>query len=79
MRQMPEKQRNVLRAIAAEGEARNVRSGAFAKKYGLQSPSSVNSAIKGLLEKDLITEEGGAYAVYDKFLEIWMRGGDSLG
>ncbi len=73
LRQMPEKQRNVLRAIAAEDEARNVRSGAFAKRYGLQSPSSVNSAIKGLLEKDFINEEDGAYAVYDKFLEIWMK------
>ena len=52
---MPEKQRNVFIAISAEGEARSVKSGAFAKKYHLPSPSSVNSALKGLFNnaKDL--------------------------
>ena len=73
LRQMPEKQRNVLIAISAEGEARSVKSGAFAKKYHLPSPSSVNSALKGLLEKDFITQEGDAYMVYDKFFDMWLR------
>lgn len=74
LRQMPEKQRNVLIAISMEGEARNVRSGAFAQKYHLTSPSSVNSAIKGLLEKDFITQRGDAYVVYDKFFDLWLKG-----
>lgn len=74
LRQMPEKQRNVFIAISTEGEARNVRSGAFAKKYHLPSPSSVNSAIKGLLEKDFITQRGDAYVVYDKFFDLWLKG-----
>ena len=73
LRQMPEKQRNVFIAISAEGEARSVKSGAFAKKYHLPSPSSVNSALKGLLEKDFITQEGDAYMVYDKFFDMWLR------
>lgn len=73
LRQMPEKQRNVLIAIAAEGEAKNVRSGSFAKKYHLPSPSSVNSAIKGLLEKDFITKNEDAYTVYDKFFDLWLK------
>lgn len=73
LRQMPEKQRNVLMAISAEGEARNVRSGAFAKKYRLPSPSSVSSAVKGLLEKDFITQQGDAYVVYDSFFNLWIR------
>ena len=72
LRQMPEKQRAVFIAISAEGTARNVRSGAFAKKYHLPSPSSVNSAIKGLLEKDFITQSGDAYVVYDKFFSLWL-------
>lgn len=74
LRQIPEKQRNVFIAISTEGEARNVRSGAFAKKYHLPSPSSVNSAIKGLLEKDFITQRGDAYVVYDKFFDLWLKG-----
>lgn len=73
MRQMPEKQRNVFIAISLEGEARNVKSGAFVKKYHLVSPSSVNSAIKGLLEKDFITQHDGTYVVYDKFFALWVN------
>ena len=73
LRQMPEKQRAVFIAISAEGAAKNVRSGAFAKKYHLPSPSSVNSAIKGLLEKDFITQSGDAYVVYDKFFDLWIQ------
>ena len=73
LKQMPEKQRNVFIAIAVEGEARNVKSGAFAKKYHLISPSSVNSALKGLLEKDFITQQDDAYVVYDKFFDIWIK------
>lgn len=73
LRQMPEKQRNVFMAISAEGEAHNVRSGTFARKYHLTSPSSVNSALKGLLEKDFITQDGDAFVVYDKFFDLWLK------
>ena len=73
LRQMPEKQRNIFFAISIEGEARSVKSGAFAKKYHLPSPSSVNSALKGLLEKDFITREGDVYMVYDKFFDLWLK------
>lgn len=71
--QMPDKQRRVLIAIGVEGSARNVRSGAFAKRHNLPSPSSVNSAVKGLIEKDLITMEGDSYSIQDKFLALWLR------
>lgn len=73
LQQIPEKQRNVFLAIATEGKAQNVNSGAFTKKYHLQSPSSVNSAIKGLLDKDLIIQQDNAYVVYDKFFALWLR------
>jgi len=70
--QLPEKQRQVMLSICEEGKAKNITSGDFAKKHGLPSPSSVSSAVKGLLERDLITVSNGAYMVYDKFFEIWM-------
>lgn len=73
LRQMAEKQRNTFLAIAMEGKARNVTSGTFAKKYHLPSPSSVNSAVKGLLERDFITENEGAYSVYDQFFCLWLK------
>lgn len=74
LRQMPERQRNVFLAISAEGEARLVKSGAFVAKYHLGSPSSVNSAVKGLLEKDFITQDGDALVVYDRFFDLWVKG-----
>ena len=73
--QMPEKQRIVFRAIAQEGSARNVLSTAFVQKHHLQSASSVSSALKALLDKDLVTLENGEYSVYDQFFALWMRRG----
>ena len=73
LRQMPEKQRNVFIAIAIEGEIANVTSGAFARKYHLPSASSVNSAVKGLLAKDFITQGKNGYQAYDKLFALWVR------
>lgn len=70
--QLPEKQKQVLVAINKEGQARNVVSGAFSKRHGLVSPSSVRSALTGLLDKDFITKERDYYQVYDLFFSIWL-------
>ncbi|GHT22576.1 ATPase [Bacteroidia bacterium] len=69
---LPEKQKELLIAIAKEGNAQAVTSGAFVKKYKLTSGSSVQAALKGLLEKDFITKEAAIYKIYDKFLGIWL-------
>ena len=70
--QLPEKQRQVMIAIGEAGKAKNITSGEFVKKYGLPSASSVASAVKGLLERDLITASNGEYMIYDKFFALWM-------
>lgn len=72
MYQLPEKQSLVLRAIARDGKAKNLTSGAFIKRHGLLSASSVKSAVPALLDKGLITNDKGVYQVYDKFLEMWL-------
>ncbi len=66
------KQKLILQAIAKEGNARNVTSSAFIKKYNLPSASSVQSAIKGLLKNDIITQEEEAYRIYDYFFATWL-------
>lgn len=71
--QMPEKQKEVFIAIAAEGNVKNISGSAFVKKHRLTSASSVLSAVKGLLEKDFITQEKNVYSVYDKFFALWMN------
>ena len=69
---IPEKQKELLYAIALDGEASAITSATFIRKHSLSSASSVQSAVKKLLEKDLITENGKIYAVSDKFLGIWI-------
>lgn len=69
---IPEKQKELLYAIALDGEASSITSAAFVRKHSLSSASSVQSAVKKLIEKDLITENGKIYAVSDKFLGIWI-------
>jgi hypothetical protein len=70
---IPEKQKELLIAITKEGKAKAITSAAFIKKYKLSSSSSVQSALKGLLEKDFITQELGIYQIYDQFLGIWLK------
>lgn len=70
---MPEKQKELLIAITKEGEAKAITSGTFIKKYKLLSASSVQAAIKGLLEKEYVTQEMGVYKIYDRFLGIWLK------
>jgi AAA+ ATPase superfamily predicted ATPase len=69
---LPEKQKELLIAITKEGKAQAVTSGTFVRKYKLTSGSSVQAALKGLLEKDFITKEKGVYKIYDKFLGVWL-------
>ena len=73
LRQMPEKQRNVFLAIAAEGQVKSISGGKFVHKYRLPSTSSVVSAAKGLLEKDFITQNDNVYSVYDRFFQLWIE------
>ena len=37
-----------------------------------RSASSVMSAVKALLDKDFITQEGDTYFVYDQFFALWL-------
>lgn len=69
---LPERQKEVLFAIAKEGKATEITSTDFIKKHGLHSPSSVQSAVKQLLDKELITKEGVVYLVYDRFFGLWL-------
>ena len=69
---LSERQKEILFAIAKEGKAMETTSADFINKHGLHSPSSVQSAIKQLLDKELITKDGTAYQVYDRFFGLWL-------
>ena len=62
-----------LEYIAAEGQVKNISGGKFVHKYRLPSTSSVVSAVKGLLEKDFITQNDNVYSIYDRFFQLWIE------
>lgn len=73
--QLPAKQKELLYAICNAGKARNIMSSAFIRKHHLPSASFTQGAIKGLLEKDFVTETDGTYELYDKFFGEWLKRG----
>ena len=70
---IPEKQKELLYAIAKEGEAVQILSASFIKRHSLASASSVQTATKKLLEKDIITEVNKVYSVTDKLFAMWIN------
>ena len=71
--QMPERQRLLFLAIAKEGKARQITGGDFIKRHNMNSASSVDSAMGGLLEKDFITKDKDTYSLYDQFFTLWLK------
>lgn len=70
------KQKVLLKAICKEcvlmcDRIGGLTSSAFIKKYALASSSSVQSALKGLIEKEFVVSEDGQYIVSDLFFMEW--------
>ncbi len=63
----------LMKAVASAGVVKNINANEFIRTYSLKTPSSVNAALKTLLDKELlyITPEG--YRVYDRFFGMWLK------
>lgn len=70
--QLPAKQKDMLEALAREGKARNITSRDFLRRYSMTA-SSVQAAVRALLEKDLVTHHLGEYELCDRFLALWIK------
>lgn len=70
---LPIKQKSLLYALVKENGAQNITSAAFIQKHKLLSASSVQSALKGLYEKDIVTELNDTWYVYDVFLSHYIQ------
>ena len=68
-----EQQKALLYAICKEGTARQITSAAFVRNHNLRSQSSVQSAVKRLLEYDLITGQEHSYHISDPLLSLWIQ------
>lgn len=64
----------LLKAVAKEGVVTEINSGNFIAKYALKGASSVNSALKKLINNELIYRTTKGYIIYDRFMTIWLRG-----
>ena len=68
-----EKQKELLYAIAKDGKAKAITSAKFIKGHRLSSASSVQSAAKILLDKDIITKSGRIWSVTDRLFGLWIN------
>jgi hypothetical protein len=63
---------SLFHAIAKEKGIKEPTSKAFTQKYGLPA-SSIQRALKNLIEKEMIFEENGRYYVYNQYLSYWLQ------
>jgi len=66
-------QTRVLYAIAAEGTIREIQGKNFLTKHGLGVASTVKTAVKSLVEKEMLMDNCGEYQIYDRFFNLWLR------
>lgn len=66
-------QKELLYAIANEGRAQKITSGAFIRKHQLGSASSVQQATKKLLAFGIVSTSLGEYFIADQLMYLWLR------
>ena len=72
MSSYPEAQKQLLIAIAKDGQAEQVTSVAFCKKHSMKSPSTVQSALRVLHDKGIVRKDGTTYSVTNRLFGIWL-------
>lgn len=63
----------LLRAIAKEDGVRQPSAQSFINTHKLGTTSTINSAIKSLVKKELIFTEDDKFVVYDVFFSLWLK------
>ena len=63
---------NLLKAIASEGVVKEPTSGRFIREHNMASASIVQSALRALVEKEIVYRTPQGYIVYDRFMSIWL-------
>ena len=71
MYQLTSKQKQVVMAIAREGKVGAIMSQSFLKRYNLGA-STVQAAVRALLDRDFITFDNGEYQLGDLFLAQYL-------
>lgn len=66
-------QKELMYAIAKDVIAKQITSAAFVRKHKLRSASSVQSAIRKLMEYHLVSTSQGTYYIDDQLMGVWLR------
>jgi len=66
-------QRRFLKALASEVAEVKPFGSDFLERHCLGSPSSVQRAVKALVEKDIIDRDNGRLTITDRFMKIWIQ------
>lgn len=64
---------NLLKAIASDGIVAEPTGGKFIRRHNMLSASVVQSALRGLLDKEIVYRTPRGYIVYDRFMSIWLK------
>ncbi len=70
---LTDNQAALLSAVAKEKSVSSILSQDFIGKYHLPAASSVNLALKTLLNREFLYKNNGFYIVYDRFFGMWLR------
>ena len=73
MSRLTTNQKAVLTGLAQSTEDIQPTSGAFIKKYHLNTTSTVQRSLSALQDKDIVTNDRGRYYIYDYFFLYWLR------
>lgn len=64
---------SLLKAVAKEKYVKEITSSSFIHKYSLSAASSVQSAVKKLMDDEVLYRTDKGYMVYDRFLGEYLR------
>lgn len=65
-------QKELLLAVAADGRAQRITSSQFVKRHRLKSASSVQAAMRKLMEFGIVTVDKNEYFIEDQLLKRWL-------
>lgn len=67
------RQKELLFAIATEGEVEKITSAEFIRKYSLASASAVQTSLKALMKMELLDRDAGGIFIAEKFFALWLK------
>ncbi len=69
---MSERQKSLLIAVSKDGHVDTPTGEAFISRYSLKSASSVQGAMKALLQDETISFYNGTYFITNRFFSLWL-------